>query len=129
MNVESEVKSVANQNYKSFFIRIIPLSTLLFTWVDIHGMKQYHGSVYVYRNKFTCVVGLIIIFSVLLVQLNRKYKIIFNLLGNFLFWLPLFYGAFKQTNKIYNVSIMCYMSIAIVCICCLVQMKMIYTSN
>ena len=81
--VEFVTKKIIN-----FFVRIIPLSTLFFTWVDVYGVKQYEGIVYAYSNKFTCTLGLVIVLIELFLKLDWKYKIGLNLTGNLILWLP-----------------------------------------
>lgn len=122
--VEFVTKKIIN-----FFVRIIPLSTLFFTWVDVYGVKQYEGIVYAYSNKFTCTLGLVIVLIELFLKLDWKYKIGLNLTGNLILWLPLFYAALYETSNINNVTVMYYISIAIVCLCYVLQLKMIHTSK
>ena len=122
--VEFVTKKIIN-----FFVRIIPLSTLFFTWVDVYGVKQYEGIVYAYSTKFTCTLGLVIVLIELFLKLDWKYKIGLNLTGNLILWLPLFYAALYETSNINNVTVMYYISIAIVCLCYVLQLKMIHTSK
>ncbi|QRG86709.1 hypothetical protein [Bulleidia sp. zg-1006] len=123
------VEFVTKKNIINFLLRVIPLSTLFFTWVDVYGIKPYDGIVCVYGNNFTCILGLAIIFIELFLKLDWKYKIGLNLIGNLIFWVPLFYATFKETKNINNVTVMCRLSIAIVGLCCISQLKMIYTSK
>lgn len=111
----------------NFFFRIIPLFTLFFTFVFVH-VKGYAGLVYVFRNKYTCILGFLIVLIELFLKINWKYKTGLNLTGNLLFWFPVFYSALNETD-IYDVTVFYYISIAIVCFCCILQLKMIRTSK
>lgn len=127
--VEFVIKHKFIKKFIQLTFLLIPLFTLLFTWSGIYGVKQYTGIVYVYRNEFTCCLGAIILLVELFLKLDCKYKIGFNLLGNLIFWVPLFYTAFNETNNINDVTVMYYISIAIVCLFYVLQLKMIYTSK
>lgn len=120
---------VTKQNIINFIARIISLSALSFTWIDISGLKQYAAIVYVYRNKITCILGLIIIFVELFLKIDWKYKSGLNLSGNMIFWIPLFYAALNETDNISYVTVMFYISVAIVFFCCVLQLKIIHTSK
>ena len=123
------VEFVTKKNVVHFFVRVIPLSTLFFTWVDVYGVKQYEGIVYAYSNKITCILGLVIVLIELFLKLDLKYKKGLNLIGNLIFWFPLFYVALNETNNINDVTVMYYISIAIVCLCYALQLKMIHISK
>lgn len=127
--VEGMVKFVIKHNVMNIFVRLMPLFTLFLTWSGISGVKQYDGIVYVYRNIITCILGLIIIFLELFLKSNWKYKFSLNILGNLIFWIPLFYGALSQTNNISDVTVMFYISLFVVCICFMLQLKTIYTNK
>lgn len=127
--VKGMVEFVIKNNVMNFFVRILPLFTLFLTWSGVSGVKQYAGIVYVYRNKITCILGLIIIFGELLLKSNWKYKFSLNVLGNLFFWIPLFYGALSETNNISDVTVLFYISFVVVMICCILQLKTIYTNK
>lgn len=123
------LKNINKQSIINLIVRIMPLFTLVFVWSGIAGVKQYSGLVYVLRNELTSIIGLIIIFGELLCNLKWKYKFFINLFGNIIFWLPLFYRAFKQTNNINNVTVMGYISIGFVGISCILQLGIIYKNK
>lgn len=119
------VEYVTKHKVLQFLIRVIPLFTLFFTWSGIEGVKQYNGTVYVHRNKLTCIVGLIFILIEILLKLNWKDKIKLNILGHLIFWLPLFYGALTETKRIKNVTFLFYISVVVVVVSCILQLKVI----
>lgn len=48
-----------------------------------------------------------------------------NLIGNLIFWVPLFYASFNETNNIKNVNAMFYVSVDIVALCLILQFRFI----
>ncbi len=91
--------------------KIAPMFTLLFKWSGIYGVKQYSGLAYIFYNKASSILGLIIIFGEMFLKIIPKYKTWLNLFGHLIFWGPLFYAAVTETNNISNLTIMFYVSL------------------
>ena len=102
--------------------KIIPMFTLLFEWSGIYGVKQYSGLAYIFYNKASSILGLIIIFGEIFLRVKLKYKMGLNLLGHLIFWGPLFYAAVTETNNISNLTIMFYVSLFLVIMSLILQL-------
>ena len=102
--------------------KIIPMCTLLFEWSVIYGVKQYSGLAYIFYNKASSILGLIIIFGEMFLKSKPKYKTCLNLLGHLIFWGPLFYAAVTETKNISNLTIMFYVSLFLVIMSFILQL-------
>ncbi|MCI6610552.1 MAG: hypothetical protein MSH08_07370 [Ezakiella sp.] len=102
--------------------KIIPMFTLLFEWSGIYGVKQYSGLAYIFYNKASSILGLIIIFGEIFLKVKPKYKTWLNLFGHLIFWGPLFYAAVTETNNISNLTVMFYVSLLVVIISLILQL-------
>ena len=118
------VESVTKKKIAYCLAKIIPMITLLFEWSGIYGVKQYSGLAYIFYNKFSSYLGLIIIFGEMLLKIKTKYKIILNLLGHVLFWLPLFLSAITETNNMSNLTVMFYVSFFLAIMSLILQLLM-----
>ena len=109
----------------------LPMITLLFEWSGIYGVKQYSGLAYIFYNKASSILGLIIIFEEMFLKAKPKYKMRLNLLGHLIFWGPLFYAAVTETNNISNLTVMFYVSLLVVIISLILQLlnPMIYKNE
>ena len=88
----------------NIILRLLPLNVLFPLWAGIPGVKQYSGIVYFLRNLRSSTLFLFIIFAIVFIKINWKYKIIINILANIAFWIPLFYCASQQRRNICDFS-------------------------
>lgn len=109
--------------------KILPMITLLFEWSGIYGVKQYSGLAYIFYNKVSSILGLIILFGEMFLKTKPKYKMGLNLFGHFIFWGPLFYGAFTETKNIHNLTTAFYISLGLVIIGIMIQEKIRKTGS
>ena len=109
---------VVKKNIIGLILRIIPFFTLELIWAGIESPKVYYGARYLWENRYTCAIGFIIIFGIIFLKKNLKIKISINILGNLIFWFPLFYSAFFGEDKL---SVAYYLSIIIVVFCVFLQ--------
>lgn len=105
-------------------IRIIPLFTLFIIWNGEFGIKPYAGERYLNSNKFTCILGFLIVFGIMFLKINLNFKYITNALGNLIFWIPLFQSAVM--DSVSGMSYGFWISIIIVFVCFILQSVMIY---
>ena len=77
----------------NFTLRVIPLFTLCATWYTAFDIKSYIGGGLLNSNKFTCILGFLIVFGIMFLKINLNFKYITNALGNLIFWIPLFQSA------------------------------------
>ena len=100
----------------NIILRLLPLNVLFPLWAGIPGVKQYAGIVYFLRNLTSSTLFLFIIFAIVFIKINWKYKIIINVLANIAFWTPLFYCASQETNSLRYLTSAYYIGIFVVCI-------------
>ena len=105
-------------------IRIIPLFTLCATWYTAFDIKSYIGEGLLNSNKFTCILGFLIVFGIMFLKINLNFKYITNALGNLIFWIPLFQSAVM--DSVSGMSYGYWISIIIVFVCFILQSVMIY---
>ena len=107
-------------------IRIIPLFTLFIIWNGEFGIKPYAGERYLNSNKFTCILGFLIIFGLPFLKTNLNFKYISNTLGNLVFWVPMFHSAIAYGERKSYINYGYWISIIIVFVCFILQSVMIY---
>ena len=66
----------------NFTLRVIPLFTLCATWYTAFDIKSYIGGGLLNSNKFTCILGFLIVFGIMFLKINLNFKYITNALGN-----------------------------------------------
>lgn len=108
----------------NFTLRVIPLFTLFIIWNGEFGIKPYAGERYLNSNKFTCILGFLIVFGIMFLKINLNFKYITNALGNLIFWIPLFQSAVM--DSVSGMSYGYWISIIIVFVCFILQSVMIY---
>lgn len=112
----------------AYFVRFIPLLTLCLVWIDV-GDKPFYGVVYTRINDYSCIIGYMIMLFVPILKLKWKYKVGLNLLGNLIYWVPVFYDVYKDSLSLRKATIYYYISFIVVIICCFLQLKMIYINR
>lgn len=105
-----------------FLLKTIPIITLLFKWSGIYGVKQYSGLAYIFYNKASSIIGLLMIFGEIVLKIKPKYKMVLSLIGHVLFWIPLFFSAVTETNNISNLTVMFYVSLFLVIVSLILQL-------
>lgn len=105
-----------------FLLKTIPIITLLFKWSGIYGVKQYSGLAYIFYNKASSIIGLLMIFGEIVLKIKSKYKMVLSLIGHVLFWIPLFFSAVTETNNISNLPVMFYVSLFLVIVSLILQL-------
>ena len=110
----------------NFTLRVIPLFTLFIIWNGEFGIKPYAGERYLNSNKFTCILGFLIIFGLPFLKTNLNFKYISNALGNLIFWIPPFYAAIGTEPNMFYLTGGYWVSIIIVFVCFILQSVMIY---
>lgn len=108
----------------NFTLRVIPLFTLCATWYTAFDIKSYIGGGLLNSNKFTCILGFLIVFGIMFLKINLNFKYITNALGNLIFWIPLFQSAVM--DSVSGMSCGYWISIIIVFVCFILQSVMIY---
>lgn len=108
----------------NFTLRVIPLFTLCATWYTAFDIKSYIGGGLLNSNKFTCILGFLIVFGIMFLKINLNFKYITNALGNLIFWIPLFQSAVM--DSVSGMSYGFWISIIIVFVCFILQSVMIY---
>ena len=122
-------KSYTKEKIIYLLAKIVPMITLLFEWSGIYGVKQYSGLAYIFYNKASSILGLIIIFGEMFLKAKPKYKRWINLFGHLIFWGPLFYGAVTETKNIHNLTTTFYISPILVIIGIIIQEKIRKTGS
>ena len=108
----------------NFTLRVIPLFTLCATWYTAFDIKSYIGGGLLNSNKFTCILGFLIVFGIMFLKINLNFKYITNALGNLIFWIPLFQSAVM--DSVSGMSCGYWINIIIVFVCFILQSVMIY---
>jgi hypothetical protein len=98
----------------TLLIQLVPMSLLDFTWHNAMGIKFYAGVVFVLWHLTTCIVGELLILESIFLPIKKSYRYWFNIIGNCLFWIPVFYSALTVTLKLHNVTAICWISLALV---------------
>lgn len=109
----------------SLVIRLLPLFLSLLVWVDILNIKQQWGINYFSENMNTSIIGFVIVIIAVFLRTKISLRVLMNLVGNIILWVPVLYSSFKESNNLAYLTIWYYLTLFIVLISIVLQTLML----
>ncbi|MDO4778959.1 MAG: hypothetical protein Q4A42_05350 [Tissierellia bacterium] len=112
----------------SMILAILPLLTLFLTWAGPSGVKTYTGEYFVTVNRFSSVLGYMLVLVAIFIEMRKINKLLMVAIGNIIFWLPLIIKVFKEFSLV-HISKGFYFSMVIVIFLFLIQVFYIHKNK